>query len=413
MANRKGMGGLYKDARGYWTGAVELPTRDGKRRRKIVRGKDRTEVLNRLDDLKRELRDNGDIDTRDTTVKQWFTYWLDNIVDRELRPKTAERYRNITEHWVIPIIGNKKLKQLTSAGIRSVTDAMVREGGSPTTALTAHRIMSTALEWALREGRMSKNPAKLMAAPRKAVSALDALDLQEAHDLYAHVREAGGPGFALWATTLLTGARRGEVIGLEADRVGEELDISWQLQRLTWRHGCKPACGHKRGAECPARELKLPNDYEYRHVAGGLFLTRPKSKSGWRIIPLVDPLATVLRAHLDAYPPAANGFVFTHNGKPIDPSEHSRSWRALLAETGIEKNVRLHDIRHTTIDLLTIAGVPDDVIVQIAGHASRMQTNAYKRRNDIPRMRMGMAAMSAELFSQPDRSRSGTLERGA
>ncbi|WP_284761534.1 tyrosine-type recombinase/integrase [Curtobacterium sp. MEB011] len=412
MANQKGMGGLYKDARGYWTGAVELPSRDGKRRRKIIRGKDRTEVINRLDDLKRELRDNGDIDTRDITVKQWFTYWLDNIVDRELRPKTAERYRNITEHWVIPIIGGKKLKQLTSAGIRSVTDAMVREGGSPTTALTAHRIISTALEWALREGRMTKNPAKLMAAPRKAASALDALDLQEALDLYTHVRNAGGPGFALWATTLLTGARRGEVIGLEADRVAEELDISWQLQRLTWRHGCAPTCGYKRGAECPQRKLVLPNDYEYRHVTGGLFLTRPKSKSGWRIIPLVDPLASVLRDHLEAHPPAPNGFVFTRNGKPIDPSDHSRSWRSLLAETGIEKNVRLHDIRHTTIDLLTIAGVPDDVIVQIAGHASRMQTNAYKRRNDIPRMRLGMAAMG-DLFNQPDRARSGTLERGA
>ena len=412
MANRKGMGGLYKDARGYWTGAVELPSRDGKRRRKIIRSKDRTEVLTRLDDLKRELRDNGDIDTRDITVKQWFTYWLDNIVDRELRPKTAERYRNITEHWVIPIIGGKKLKQLTSAGIRSVTDAMVREGGSATTALTAHRIISTALEWALREGRMTKNPAKLMAAPRKAASALDALDLQEALDLYAHVRNAGGPGFALWATTLLTGARRGEVIGLEADRVAEELDISWQLQRLTWRHGCAPTCGYKRGAECPQRKLILPNDYEYRHVTGGLFLTRPKSKSGWRIIPLVDPLASVLHEHLMVHPPAPNGFVFTRNGKPIDPSDHSRSWRSLLAETGIEKNVRLHDIRHTTIDLLTIAGVPDDVIVQIAGHASRMQTNAYKRRNDIPRMRLGMAAMG-DLFNQPDRARSGTLERGA
>lgn len=412
MVNRKGMGGLYKDARGYWTGSVELPSRDGKRRRKIVRSRDRSEVIRRLDDMKRELRDNGDIDTRDITVKQWFTYWLDNIVDRELRPKTAERYRNISEHWVIPIIGGKKLKQLTSAGIRSVTDAMVREGGSPTTALTAHRIISTALEWALREGRMAKNPAKLMAAPRKAASALDALDLQEALDLYTHVRDAGGPGFALWATTLLTGARRGEVIGLEADRVADELDISWQMQRLTWRHGCKTTCGYKRGAECPARKLVLPNDYEYRHVTGGLFLTRPKSKSGWRIIPLVDPLASVLHEHLEAHQPGPNGFVFTRDGKPIDPSDHSRSWRALLAETGIEKNVRLHDIRHTTIDLLTIAGVPDDVIVQIAGHASRMQTNAYKRRNDIPRMRLGMAAMG-DLFNQPDRARSGTLERGA
>jgi integrase len=412
MANRKGMGGLYKDARGYWVAAIELPSRDGKRRRKVIRSKVRAEVVTKLEDLKRELRDNGDIDTQDLTVKQWFTYWLTNIVVREVRPKTAERYRNITEHWVIPIIGGKKLKQLTATGIRSVTDAMVREGGSPTTALTAHRIISVALEWAVREGRLPKNPAKLMAAPRKATANLDALDLQEALDLYAHVRDAGGPGFALWATTLLTGARRGEVIGLQADRVSDVLDISWQLQRLTWQHGCVPGCGYKRGSDCPKRHLNLPHDYEHQHITGGLFLTRPKSRSGWRTPPLVEPLAGILRTHLAEFPPGPNGFVFTNHGKPIDPSEHSRAWRKLLEQTGIEKNVRLHDVRHTTVDLLTIAGVPDDVIMQIVGHASRLQTNAYRRRNDVARMRLGMTALG-ELFNRPGDGSAGTLERGA
>ncbi|WIA96455.1 tyrosine-type recombinase/integrase [Curtobacterium sp. MCBA15_004] len=413
MANRKGMGALYKDSRGYWTGAVTLPSRDGVRRRKVIRGRDRTVVLNQLEELKRELRDNGDIDTRDVTVKQWFTYWLDSIVTNEVRPKTAERYRNITEHWVIPIIGGKKLRQLSASGVRSVTDAMVREGRSPTTALTAHRIMSVALEWAVREGRISRNPAKLMAAPRKAVSNLDALNLQEALDLYAHVRDAGGPGFALWATTLLTGARRGEVLGLEADRVaGDVLDISWQLQRLTWRHGCNKPCGRKRGADCPDRRLELPSDYEHRQVAGGLFLTRPKSRSGWRTPPLVKPLDGILRAHLEEFPPGPNGFVFTNNGKPIDPSDHSRAWRKLLVETGIEKNVRLHDLRHSTVDLLTLANVSDDVIMQIVGHASRLQTNDYRRCNDVARMRVGLTAFG-ELFTQPDGGSAGTLERGA
>jgi integrase len=413
MANRKGMGALYKDSRGYWTGAVTLPSRDGVRRRKVIRGKDRSEVLNQLEDLKRELRDNGDIDTRDITVKQWFTYWLDSIVTAEVRPTTAERYRNVSELWVIPIIGGKKLRQLTAGGVRSVTDAMVREGRSPTTALTAHRIISVALEWAVREGRISRNPAKLMAAPRKAVSNLDALDLQEALDLYAHVRDAGGPGFALWATTLLTGARRGEVLGLEADRVaGDVLDISWQLQRLTWRHGCTKPCGRKRGADCPDRRLVLPSDYEHRQVAGGLFLTRPKSRSGWRTPPLVKPLDGILRAHLEEFPPGPNGFVFTNGGKPIDPSDHSRAWRKLLVETGIEKNVRLHDLRHSTVDLLTLANVSDDVIMQIVGHASRLQTNDYRRRNDVARMRVGLTAFG-ELFTQPDGETAGTLERGA
>lgn len=40
-----------------------------------------------------------------------------------------------------------------------------------------------------------------------------------------------------------------------------------------------------------------PSDYEYREIANGMYWTRPKSRAGWRIIPLVDPLRTILETH--------------------------------------------------------------------------------------------------------------------
>lgn len=410
MTRGKGESSVYKDGRGYWTVAVELPPLDGKRRRRVIRNRDKSVVLDQLTDLKAELKKRGDIPTVNMTVEQWFTYWYEQIAVREVRPKTAERYRQITYKWVIPSIGTTRLSALSATVVRRVTDNMLRAGQSPDTANLAHRIMSASLEWAVREGRIGQNPAKLMAAPRKGVPDLDVLDLQETLEVYAHVRDHSGPQFALWATTLLTGARRGEIIGLEADRVTDVLDISWQLQRFTWQHGCEGRCLNRRGAECPERRIDAPADYEYRHVKGGLFLTRPKSKNGWRIIPLVDPLASVLERHMADYPPNDNGLVFTEHGRPIDPNDHSRNWRDLLKQTGIDRNVRLHDLRHGAIDLLTLAGVPDDVIVQIAGHASRMQTNAYKRRNDIGRMRLGLTQMG-ELFNPPAGGSAGTLEQ--
>lgn len=412
MARGKGESSVYKDGRGYWTVAVELPPLDGKRRRRTIRNRDKSVVLDQLTDLKAELKKRGDLPTVNMTVAEWFTYWYEQIAVREVRPKTAERYRQITYKWVIPSIGTTRLSGLSATIIRRVTDNMLRAGQSPDTANLAHRIMSASLEWAVREGRIGVNPAKMMAAPRKGVPDLDVLDLQETLDVYAHVRDAGGPEFALWATTLLTGARRGEIIGLEADRVSDVLDISWQLQRFTWQHGCGGECLRLRGSDCPRRFIEAPADYEFRHVSGGLFLTRPKSKNGWRIIPLVDPLASILEQHLAAYPPTDNGLVFTDRGRPIDPNDHSRNWRELLKETGINRNVRLHDLRHGAIDLLTLARVEEDLIVQIAGHASRLQTNAYRRRNDIARMRIGMTKFS-ELFSPPADGSAGTLERGA
>ena len=41
-----------------------------------------------------------------------------------------------------------------------------------------------------------------------------------------------------------------------------------------------------------------PSDYEYREVVNGMYWTRPKSRPGWRIIPLVDPLRTILETHV-------------------------------------------------------------------------------------------------------------------
>lgn len=394
MTRGKGESSVYKDDRGYWVTAITLPSRDGKRRRKVIRRTSKTEVLAEMDRYRAELREYGDLNTNDMTVKQWFAYWLKNIAIKDVRPKTFERYEQISRIWVVPTIGTVRMSHLKAAHIRQVTEAMVDAGGSPDTAVTAHRIMSVAFEWAVREQKLNRNPAKLMAAPRKGVPKLEVLDLQETLDLYAHVREQGGPHFALWATTLLYGLRRGEVLGLQEDRVTDVLDISWQLQRLKWEHGCDGECDYTHGASCPKRHLDVPNDYEYKPVGGGLFLTRPKSRNGWRIIPLVDPLATVLREHMAEYPAGQNGFLFTTRGKPLDPNNHSRNWRTMLEQTGIEKNVRLHDLRHGAIDLLTIAGLPDDLIVQIAGHASRLQTNDYRRKHDVERMRLGLQAMS-------------------
>lgn len=394
MARGKGESSVYKDERGYWVTAITLPPRDGKRRRKVIRRKTKGEVLAAMDKYRAELREYGDLNTNDMTVKQWFAYWLKNIAVKDVRPKTFERYEQIARIWVTPTIGTVRLSHLKAAHIRSVTEAMVDAGGSPDTAVTAHRIMSVAFEWAVREQRLTRNPAKLMAAPRKGVPTLEVLNLQETLDLYAHVKEQAGPQFALWATTLLYGLRRGEVLGLQEDRVTDSLDISWQLQRLKWEHGCDGECEYAHGASCPGRHLDVPNDYEYQSVGGGLFLTRPKSRNGWRIIPLVEPLAGVLHEHMRDYPAGQNGLLFTTRGKPLDPNNHSRNWRTLLAETGIQKNVRLHDLRHGAIDLLTLAGLSDDLIVQIAGHASRLQTNDYRRKNDVERMRLGLSAMT-------------------
>jgi integrase len=279
-----------------------------------------------------------------------------------------------------------KLERVTAAHVRRVHDNITDKGLSSTTALLAHRIMAVSFKAAYREGRIGRNPANLTNAPRKAVPKLDTLDLTDALALLEHVAQDEQMG-ARWATALLTGGRRGEVIGLEWDRVTDVLDLSWQLLRLpiTETDG-KP---------------DVPADYEYRHLVGGLYLTRPKSNKGWRIIPLVDPLKSILERHRELSPPNPYGLVFMQGERPIDPDQDSKNWRVLLAESGITKNVRLHDVRHTTVDLLDLAGVPDDIIMEIVGHSTRQMTQQYKSRGNRERLTKAMQQLSA-LFSTPN-----------
>lgn len=369
----------------YWTGVIELPPGpNGERRRKPIRRKNKATLIADLAKMRSELEKRGDLPTASTTAEKWFTYWLNNIAAKNVRPNTLDGYRRTVNNHIIPVMGKVKLEKITPAHVRRVHDAVIEKGNSSTTALLAHRTMSVSFKAAMREGRIGRNPATLTDAPKKASVALHALDLPEALQLLRHL--ATDPQGALWATVLLTGARRGEVIGLERDRVGDVLDLSWQLLRLkkTDTDG-KP---------------DVPADYEYRHVKGGLYLTRPKSRSGWRVIPLIDPLRSILDAHMHNTPENEWGLLFTRNGQPYGPDLAGKDWRKTLIAAGIDKDVRLHDGRHTTVDLLYAAGVPDDLIQEIVGHSTRTQTQSYKSLRNRERLTAAMEQFSTLITQQ-------------
>lgn len=394
----KGEGSVFKDSRGLWTGVVELPQINGERRRKVVRRKDKKALLAELANIRSELEKRGDLPTKNQTAEQWFTYWVEKIAAKEVRPNTLDGYRRTVNNHIIPAIGKVKLDKITATHVRRVHDAILAKGLSSTTALLAHRVMAVSFKIAIREGRIGRNPAELTAAPRKARPTLDALDLSEALQFLEYAAHDPKRG-ARSATALLSGARRGEVIGLERDRVTDVLDLSWQLQRIKWQHGCGGECG-RTPALCPHRKTDdVPADYEHRHVSGGLYLTRPKSSKSWRIVPLVGPLALILEKHMATTPENQWGLLFTNNGKPISPDQASRDWRTDLAAAGITKNVRLHDARHSTVDLLYEAGLPEDIIQDIVGHSTRATTRGYRSPQNRKRL---LAAMEqfAELFSQ-------------
>lgn len=415
---RAGDGARYKEASsGLWAVAIELPPvrwgADGKpiRNRKVQRFKTRTEADAALRDLREQKRQMGTLPTSTPTVEAWFAEWLRVSIVPHKRPRTADTYRGYVSNYIVPALGaSTRLGKILPDDVRRIETFILDRGLAPSTARNAYHYASAALSAAVRKGLILNNPASRVEPPRGGIPNLDTFTLTDAVDFLLYLE--GHPDKALWYAYLFTAARRGEIAGLEVDRVTDVIDLSWQMQRLVYTHGCMTPCGLKRAGNCPQKRLDMPNDYEVRQISGGLFLTRPKSRAGHRVIALVEPLRSVLLEHMRTMPPNPWGLLFagTHarygNVTPPDPDRITTEWPKLRdAVFGPGRSVRLHDIRHSAVDLLYLAGVPEDLIQEIVGHSTRSMTRAYKSRSDMIRHEEAMQKLSGVLMLPPERKR--------
>jgi len=388
----KGESSVFKDARGLWTAAIELPAGpNGVRRRKVIRRKLKKDLLVELARVKADVLVRKNIPTREWTTEQWFTYWYHDIAAKNVRYNTLMGYRAVVFKYIIPTIGKVKLDRLDAAHIIQVHDS-ITEGAklSTTYAALAHRVMSASFKVAMLQKRISQDPTSLVKAPKKKVLEPDTLTLQEALDVLRTIEDPAQ--VALWLTTMMTGARRGEIIGLQVDRVTDVIDFSWQLQRLPGKPG----------------QPVVPAGTEFRHLVDGLYLTRPKSEAGKRIFPMIEPMKSKLEEHIAQMSPNPYGLLWVKgDGRPLDPNQHSMNWRKVLKHSGIDKDVRLHDLRHTAVDLLYARGVPVDIIVRLVGHSKISMTRSYQSRIQSDRAYHSLEQFGAG-FSLLDGERSDT-----
>jgi len=396
MARREhGTGSVFQRADGMWIARITLPSDGSARRRKQVARARKEDAVRALRDMRKELDRTGDLPTASPTLATWLDQWHARMVAPVLKPRTSATYRSYLDQHVIPSIGRIRLDRLTVQHVYRLHESMEGRGLSTTTALQAHRILAKALGDAEREGRVGRNVAALATAPRRRLAVRPALTAEQAITLLQSV--ADDPYEApRWSLALLAGLRQGEALGLTTDAldmhrplmVGGEmipagrLTVSWQLQRLRWSHGCGKRgtpwpCGLVRAGSCPQRTMPIPADQEVHQVDGGLWLTRPKSRAGWREVPTVGILHEVLTRHLDNVAPGRMGLVLHRgDGRPVDPSRDAQAWDAALRRAGLP-DVPLHSARHTCSSLLAQLGVPEHIRMQILGHSSATVTRGY------------------------------------
>jgi len=370
---------------GLWVARVEMePDSLGRRRTKEVTSRDYATAVKRLRELRRQVEDHGTAITASMTVEKWLNQWLDQVVSITERPTTAKSYRSIVDSLLIPTVGKKRLDRLTVQHVRDMHSALrrreTRRGGplAASTILKAHNVLSSALTQAEREGLILRNVCRIADKPmlpdEKGVTFTPE---QVQHFLRANQYERLA---ARWAVAFFTGERQGEILGMELDRLDLDAglaDVSWQLQRLAFKHGCDGACGKKRAGSCPDRVLDVRPGFTYRQLEGGLCLTRPKTKKGRRLIPLHPFLVAILRQRLASGEPNPHGLVFTReDGRPIDPREDLKDWRAALERAGLPAR-GTHLARHVTSQQLRSNKTDRDVMKDLLGHTTAAVTSVY------------------------------------
>lgn len=372
-----------------WIGSVELPKNPatGKRQRKKVKSKDYNEALRRLQELRKEVAKGNIVSTTRRgrgSLAEWLTYWVEEIAKPNISPNTLRSYRNTIDRHIIPAIGAVKIDKMTAMHVREMQKQIMARSTSRSTrsAILAHAVLSKALNDARVEGHVTENVAALVPRLKSNPKNRGALTMDQALALLRNCVEREDRMTTRIAAALMTGARQGELLGLEWDRVdldAGEIDLSWQLQSLRQIHGCGDTCGRKRASACPDRQFEVPPGFEYRQLHGALCLTRPKTAGSRRKVPLTPQLWEVLRAHraMTEDEPNPYGLVWTTpEGNPINPRNDADHWKRVLELAGLD-HVPLHAARHTTASLLLEAGVDMHIIMQVLGHSVMLTTQGY------------------------------------
>lgn len=320
------------------------------------------------------------------TLGEHLDEWLEGAT-RNLRASTRRNYSDA----FLPVrerLGSRRLQSVTKADIESLVTWMLasgrRRGGRAGTGLSARSVrlvlgrLTAALESAVAEGKIARNPAAYVKPPKHEPRPRETWTADEVR---AFLAVADDDRLAACWRLSLYGLRRGEVVGLR-----------WRDVDL-------------KAATVTVRQARVLAGYEVRIEA-------PKSRNGQRTLPLDPALLVALKALKgrqaaerlaagEAY--ERSGYVCADElGRPVHPEWYTDEFRRVSARAGV-RQIRLHESRHTACSLMEKARVPVSVIAAWAGHYSgafTMATYVHANPGDLASGRDALASIyGAEVSS--------------
>lgn len=377
-------GAIYqRESDGRWCANVDLGWQNGKRQRRVVYGKTRKEVAEKLRALQRDQAAGVNLTSHQQTVKQFLEQWLEETVKRQARVRTHAKYTQDITHHVIPAIGQIQLSKLTPDHVQKMLNRLADQGLSYRSIRNVRAALRAALNQALRFGYVIRNVATLVDIPGTVTFAAQPLTFEQAQLFLATV--TGDRLEALYRIAIGLGLRKGEVLGLRWEDVNLDeatLCISGSLQR---QNGRLERSATK--TEASVRTIALP---------ASLVTALIRHRELQAIEETVMPLAT------------GRGMLFTSQiGSPLSPESLTQHFKAQLAKAGLPTSVRFHDLRHTCATLMIKQRIHPRVVMEILGH-SQIATTMNTYGHVLPEVQREAVSVLDKLFTDTPRETATT-----
>ncbi len=377
MAKRRanGEGSIRKCSDGRWEGryTAGYDSDTGKRIIRNVLGKTQAEVKEKLAKAIGDSKELDIVHSGEYTVAEWLRLWYQLYAEPNVRPTTAEYYRRAIELHTIPRIGEIKLDKLTARDVQKLyrdlqENGRLREvqkekhpGLSGSTVRGIHMMLHNALDRAVKDRLILRNPTEDCVAPRVEKQEMKVLSPEEMKR-YLDAAEQRGvlPMFYL---ELTSGIRKGELVAL----LWSDLDVEHRTISVSKAAG--------------------------RNAEGEIEVRRPKTETSVRTISIPQATVDLLLLEHEQHPGNPWMFPSPRTGKMYYPDSVVNLHKKVLRDAGLE-HLRFHNLRHTFATAALQNGVDAKTVSAMLGHYDagftlRTYTHATRRMQDAAAEKMG------------------------
>jgi len=348
-------GSIRQRSKGSWEICLDVgqDPATGKRLRHFesIQGT-KKDAQRRLHELLLSVEQGSFIKPKRITLGEWLGDWLNGYVKTNCSPRTLDGYHTIIRRHLIPNLGMIPLSQVQPQHIQQYYARALSEPGSDEKGLSArsvlhiHRVLFQALNYAVRQGLLIRNPAQLVDPPRAKKSKMKTLIPQEVSMLLNVAQDTRY--YPIIHTAVKTGLRQAELLGLR----WRDLDLDLASLSVT-------QVLYKRRGICQFKE--------------------PKSEHSRRRLGLSPSLALFLREYRTERETeclllgkllSEDDLVFGNvDGTPMDPGTLTHNF-ARIARRADLPGTRFHDLRHTFASLMLLAGIHPKIVSEALGHSS-------------------------------------------